>query len=215
MLQDAMGDLEFESCSKMALSARHLLRPMIQRSIYEPKIARQLLESRSTDSIRNKSSFKKLMLLINAEATDRRLRKRKSTPVYFPDPPSDPEEAGSTSSSDVSKANSQQPSSRKRPKSESPHARAQPQKGPGGGKLPKNWVECPCCQQNFPMAIFNSHLDRFAAPNFSCQWKTILRPATACLLDFSREWLDSLSDGRLLQVPGKTMNANVAENCIE
>ena len=32
---------------------------------------------------------------------------------------------------------------------------------PGAGKaIPRNWAQCPVCSRNFPMAIFNDHLDK-------------------------------------------------------
>lgn len=99
-------------------------------------------------------------MVLFAEGTGRTLRKRKSAPVYYPDP-AEPEGEASSSESEASQESesSQEPANARSKKSASPAAKKDIAGKEAGGKLPKNWVQCPCCQQNFPMAIFNDHLD--------------------------------------------------------
>ena len=63
-----------------------------------------------------------------------------------------------SSESDFSNESQSSPAELAQPKKKSASPPAK-QEAVGNGKLPKNWVQCPCCQKNFPMAIFNDHLD--------------------------------------------------------
>ena len=100
------------------------------------------------------------MCLSLAEESGRQLRKRKKSVEYYPEQETDVSDADEAEQSQSS-ASSPSPSPVK------PHRRsAKKQRGqqPGStGKLPANWAQCPCCNQSFPMVIFNDHLDRCAA----------------------------------------------------
>ena len=108
------------------------------------------------------SMLKAQMHLCLAETSDRQLRKRKKSVEYYPEPEleTDVSDADDDEQSQSS-ASSPSPSPMKPRRRSAKKQRAQQPGQPG--KLPANWAQCPCCNQSFPMVIFNDHLDRCAA----------------------------------------------------
>ena len=100
------------------------------------------------------------MWLSLAEASGRQLRKRKKSVEYYPEPETDASDTDDAEQSQSS-ASSPSPSPVKPRRRSAKKQRDQQPSHPG--KLPANWAQCPCCNQSFPMVIFNDHLDRCAA----------------------------------------------------